>query len=198
MPGPSRSGLWYCWPFSLSLGSVPRFRPRRGGFDISRHPAVEDLAVAGRGATLKLKFSKTRQAAHQGLLIPLAMATSLPCPVALAHELVGRARRLALPPFSPLFAAIAQGSHAASSLSQSQARSFLRSCLTQLGLPPTAFSFHSFRRGGCSFAFRQGAAESDLALHGDWRSDAVRSYYPAFEARSRVANLLATAPLPTN
>ena len=107
---------------------------------------------------------------------------------------LARGKRLALAPTSPLFAAFEPGRSGPISLSQSQARSFLRTCLTHLNLPPTAFSFHSFRRGGCSFAFQQGATESDLALHGDWRSDAVRGYYPAFDARSWVADLLATAP----
>ena len=50
--------------------------------------------------------------------------------------------------------------------------------------------------GGCTFAFQQGAVESDLALHGDWRSSAVRAYYPADGARLRVASLLSGNPPP--
>ena len=48
--------------------------------------------------------------------------------------------------------------------------------------------------GGCSLAFERGAAEPDLALHGDWRSSAIRAYYPNFSARLRVAETLAASP----
>ena len=54
--------------------------------------------------------------------------------------------------------------------------------------------------GVCTLAFERGAAEPDLALHGDWRSSAIRAYYPALAARSRVALALAqhTSVTPSN
>ena len=176
------------------LGSlVP---PSSQGFDTSRFPTMGDLLLTGGGASLRLKFSKTRQGADGGYWVPLLPSTHPPCPVACAQALVKRARHLGLPPTCPLFAGITPGGTRVSPLNQTQARGFLRGALAVLGLPPTSFSFHSFRRGGCTLAAERGATEADLALHGDWRSEAIRDYYPAASARARVAATLA-GPSPT-
>ncbi|XP_077977557.1 uncharacterized protein LOC144433121 [Glandiceps talaboti] len=45
-----------------------------------------------------------------------------------------------------------------------------------VGLPPRSYSGHSFRRGGCSFAFHCSVPPEMLRLHGDWASDAFRRY----------------------
>ena len=168
--------------------------PGAGSFDPSRHPTVADLFTGDGGAFLRIKYSKTRQAADGGFCVPLLPSSELPCPVALAGELLQWAAARALPPRAPLFAASAASAVFPAPLTQPQARVFLASCLARVGVAPSAFSFHSFRRGGCSFAFARGALESDLALHGDWRSEAVRSYYPAGLARARVAQVLAGPP----
>ena len=170
--------------------------PAAGAFDISRWPTVGDVARVGEGALLRLKYSKTRQGADGGFQVPLRVACRLPCPVAVVTSLLDRAARLRLPFSAPLFAREGGGGGGAQalvSLTQPQARALLARGLGLLGLPPTAFSFHSFRRGGCSFAFAQGAVESDLAQHGDWRSAAIREYYPPLLARARVADALARA-----
>ena len=121
---------------------------KSSGFDTSRHPTVADLVLVGRGGELRLKFSKTRQAAHEGFLVPFFRTVSLPCLVGAAGELLHRARRMALGPSAPLFAAGGPKGTPPCSLTQTQARGFLRACLNVLGLPTNAFSFHSFRRGG--------------------------------------------------
>ena len=169
-----------------------------GLFDGSRYPSLADLSVGQGRADLRIKFSKTRQAADGGFWAPLLPAAELPCPVGLARCLRERASRESFPSASPLFAAPGSGGGSPVSLTQTQARVFLKRCLMALQLPPDQYSFHSFRRGGCSFAFDKGAAESDLALHGDWRSSAVRAYYPAEGARLRVAGLLSGNPVLAN
>ena len=153
-------------------------------FDGTRFPALEDLRVREGGATLRIKYSKTRQAAQGGFLVPLAPSAELPCPVAEAVALLTQARRFGWGPQAPLFSGRGAGGGRPLSLTQRQARAFLRICLGGLGLSQAAYSFHSFRRGGCTLAFERGAAEPDLALHGDWRSSAIRAYYPALAARS--------------
>ena len=99
-----------------------------------------DISVEGGAASLRLKYSKTRQSADGGFTVPLRVAGVLPCPVSVARALLDRACALRVP--------LGRG-------------------LQALGLPSRAFSFHSFRRGGCSFAFQQGATEADLARQGD-------------------------------
>ena len=161
--------------------------PSAGAFNSSRWPTLADLTVGGEWATLQLKYSKTRQAADGGFLVPLRVSQALPCPVRLARRLLRRAKHLGLPLSAPLFTGgEGRGEHLGAFLVQPQARELLKRGLVALGLAPTAFSFHSFRRGGCSLAFERGAVESDLALHGDWRSAAIRDYYPARLARQIV------------
>ena len=188
---PFRALVLFAFFTFARLGSL--LPVRGGGFDSSRFPTLGDLVRGRGGFALRLKHSKTRQQADGGFLVPLFPARHLPCPVAAALRLRGAARGMGAGPASPLFASRPGGASGVVSLVQPQARGMLGICLAALGLPRTAFSFHSFRRGGCSFAFEQGALESDLALHGDWRSDAIRAYYPAQEARARVARVLAVS-----
>ena len=164
-------------------------------FDSSRFPVLRDLWVQGGVAYLRIKYSKTRQAAGGGFVVPLVRSSVLPCPVAMAEALLARAAVRRAPPTSPLFACWRGVGTQPLSLSQRAARSFLALTLKALGQPPSQFTFHSFRRGGCTHAFAGGALESDLALHGDWSSDAIRRYYPRSLAQLRVADILASTPL---
>ena len=164
---------------------------RASPFDTSRFPTVGDVSVGQGRAALHIKFSKTRQGADGGFWAPFLPADTLPCPVRTARMVLDRARREGWHSLAPLFAADSVRGRPPLPMLQGQARGFLRHCLTIMGLPARSYTFHSFRRGGCSFAYMQGAVEADLALHGDWSSEAVRSYYPADAARMRVASLLA-------
>ena len=167
-------------------------------FDPSRYPVLADLGVGSGRAQLRIKFSKTRQHADGGFSVPFLPSESLPCPVSAARRLLHRAALVAAPSGAPLFARFAGSDAPLLSMSQHKARSFLRTTLLVLGRSPSEFSFHSFRRGGCTHAFAGGALESDLALHGDWKSEAIRGYYPRGLAQLRVAQVLARAsPSPT-
>ena len=75
-------------------------------------------------------------------------------------------------------------------LTMRAAREWLAFCLRVLGAGHLGLTFHSFRRGACSLAFAAGAETGDLKQHGGWRSDTVRGYFPAVEARRRVARRL--------
>jgi hypothetical protein len=52
----------------------------------------------------------------------------------------------------------------------------LRYCLRKIGLDPSKFSGHSFRRGGATFAHRMGVPPLLIKLMGDWSSDAYMAY----------------------
>ena len=166
--------------------------PTGRAFESSRWPTLADLVFNGDGASLRLKYSKTRQGADGGRWIPFRASHTSPCPLAIARRLLQGSLQAGAPLSAPLFALRSTTGSTVTVLTQAQARRFLATTLGALGLPTRAFTFHSFRRGGCSHAFAQGAAESDLALHGDWRSAAVREYYPAGLARQRVAISLAS------
>jgi len=52
----------------------------------------------------------------------------------------------------------------------------LRFCLEKVGVDPSRFSGHSFRRGGATFAHRMGVSPLLIKLMGDWSSDAYMAY----------------------
>ena len=52
----------------------------------------------------------------------------------------------------------------------------LRSCLRKIGVNPSEFSGHSFRRDGATFAHRMGVPPLIIKLMGDWSSDAYMTY----------------------
>ena len=52
----------------------------------------------------------------------------------------------------------------------------LKSSLSHAGYPADQFSGHSFRRGGCTFAFQIGIPASLIKLRGDWHSNCYEQY----------------------
>ena len=52
----------------------------------------------------------------------------------------------------------------------------LRQCVEKVGLNPSLYSTHSFRRGGASLAFRAKIPADKIKLLGDWKSDCYRKY----------------------
>ena len=67
----------------------------------------------------------------------------------------------------------------------------LRLCLRKLGLNPSCYSGHSFRRGGASFALQCGIPAEWIRLQGDWSSDAYQRYLdPSFDLRRRLATVM--------
>jgi hypothetical protein len=64
--------------------------------------------------------------------------------------------------------------------------------LTALGLDPSLYSLHSFRRGGATAAYQGGVDVLDIKRHGTWSSDAFWKYITApIVAQSPVAKALA-------
>ena len=52
----------------------------------------------------------------------------------------------------------------------------LRYCLRSIGLDPSVYAGHSFRRGGASLAYQAGLPVQAIKLLGNWKSDAVLLY----------------------
>ena len=177
-----------------SLARLSSLVPLSGlSFDGTRIPLRRDLRLQGETARLYIKWGKAAQEPEQGYWVPLrATRQFFCCPVRLLRSLVGAGTgvRQDVPLFS--FPSRVRGT-ADLHLTQESARRWLRRLLAKLGLATDSYTFHSFRRGGCTLAFVQGAATTDVQQLGGWRSRAVDSYLPLFEARDRAARLLATA-----
>ena len=52
----------------------------------------------------------------------------------------------------------------------------LEMCVTEAGLTPADYSWHSFRRGAAVFAFDLGLQDSAVQLLGDWSSSSFKDY----------------------
>ena len=71
----------------------------------------------------------------------------------------------------------------------------LRYCLSKIGVDPSMFSGHSFRRGGATFAHRMDVPPLLIKLMGDWSSDAYMAYveHATTEDLARLPRALAKA-----
>ena len=184
-------GLLFAVLASVIFSSMARLSsllPKQGErFDSTRLPTWGDLVRDGMGWRLKIKWAKAHQGADQAFEVPLLpVKGSAACPVANLARLscVVRSPELSDPLFG--FPGSVQGS-GARVLTMRVAREWLKVLLARLGLQDCGYTFHSFRRGACTRAFRRGAKVADIQLLGGWRSDAVRAYLPLDEARRRAA-----------
>ena len=156
------------------------------GFDVSRHPTLADCRREEWGYSFQVKFAKAHQRPEQAFWVPLLpRPRSAACPVSALARLVSGGRGGGS---VPLFRV------GGTPLSTQVARRWLRVTLSALGLDPSAFTFHSFRRGACAAAFEKGAQLDDLKELGGWRSSAVGLYRPAAAARLRAARALTGRP----
>ena len=52
----------------------------------------------------------------------------------------------------------------------------LKKLIDKIGLDSNLYSTHSFRRGGCTFAFKSKVPIDLMKSHGDWKSDCYQKY----------------------
>ena len=183
-----------------SMARISSLLPARvADFDQTRLPVLGDLVeTQGHTLQLRLKWAKNLQEADGAFWVPLVNRTELAvCPVWHAK---GLRRRLAnLPAHSPLFSFPANGGAGritrgtVACFTMRVARQWLGVLLGAIGRGNEGFTFHSLRRGACTLAFRNGADEAALRALGGWRSEAVRGYYDARDARNRAAAALSGA-----
>lgn len=130
--------------------------------------------------TLKVRKTKTIQFGERILSIPYCANPGQPlCPVTALFQLFTISAK---PDSSPLFSFRGAG-NTWSCWTQDSFVTRLRKMLTAIGLDASAYSGHSFRRGGASLGFKLGLSISEIKKRGDWQSDAVESYIVLNEAQ---------------
>ena len=136
-------------------------------------------------ASLRIFATKTIQFAQRSLIIPLPVVPgSILCPVTALNTHLN----LKQVPASALFFSIrARGSQTCQAITYSQFSHFLARSLTAIGADSSAFSPHSFRRGGATFTFDCGLPPELIKLHRDWRSDAYLVYLEMTNHQKRAA-----------
>ena len=117
-------------------------------------------------------WSKTNQFGARVHSVPVSpIHNSVLCPVLAYSNML---RQVPAPNDSLAF--VTRVDQALVPVSYSRFQCFFRSCLAKIGLPASKYSSHSMRRGGASHAFRVGVPGELIQLHGDWKSDAYKSY----------------------
>lgn len=118
---------------------------------------------------VSMAWSKTNQFGQKVLKIPLLpIPDSILCPIT-AYLNMCKAIRADCD--APLFS-LPKGKCITYFVFQTQ----LRYLINKIGLNPTEFSTHSFRRGGTTFAFQSGVPTALIKAHGDWKSDCFQKY----------------------
>ena len=162
--------------------------PSTEKFDPQKHLCRADVQFHPSGVILLVRWSKTIQFRQRTVQIPLPHIAKSPfCPssaLLICFRMVPTAVG-----HSPLFCypsptGVKPITHAAFT-------SYLRQCLKKLGIDPSLYSGHSFRRGGTSFALQCGLPADLIKLQGDWSSNAYQRYIdPSLSLRQQVASTL--------
>lgn len=142
---------------------------------------LSDLGFSCNGtvAVITVRHSKTIQFGQRILKLHLQGSTSLNQtsvldPVSALKRSISRfpdAADTALPLFSYV-----RKNGSLSCLTYNSFVTCLKEHLRKAGYDPNVYSGHSFRRGGCTFAFQLGISPSLIKLRGDWRSNAYERY----------------------
>lgn len=128
--------------------------------------------VVFHGNSLLVMFltSKTNQTGATPHLVPLMPILGSPlCPVSSVLKMCAT---IPAPPEAPLFMLPGGTRH----VNYSQLSKFIKDAVAAIGLDPSAYSSHSYRRGGASYAFSLKIPGELIKAQGAWRSDAYLCY----------------------
>ena len=146
--------------------------PAVKSFDSKKHLCRGDILFNEDGLIILLKWSKTNQFGERKLSVPLVSMKDSPlCPVEAIKNLVNN---IPAGPEKPAFLLNVKGKFV--TMTHRLFTKKLRDLLKLCNYIPEAYSGHSFRRGGASWAFRAGVPAELIKLHGDWASDAYLKY----------------------
>ena len=129
----------------------------------------QDVLDKGDFLIVKFRWTKTIQKGERILEIPLVQnSDSVLCPVK-AYRLMCKA--IPATADSPLFM---MRDNKVVYYRHFQAK--LKLCIQSIGLNPTNFTTHSFRRGFATLLFKAKTPADKIQLMGDWKSDAYKKY----------------------
>ncbi|XP_071099429.1 uncharacterized protein [Haliotis cracherodii] len=133
-------------------------------------------------AMITVRHTKTIQFGQRVLKLPLArVPDSVLCPVKALEHLLSQYSEELQHSNAPLFSYVDR-SGVLKSLTYKSFVKTLKYYLDKCGYDSGAYSGHSFRRGGCSYAFDIGIPPLLIKLRGDWRSNAYERYVTVYDA----------------
>ena len=144
----------------------------QSAFQPLRNLTRGDVTIASPGISVLLKWTKTLQASRDRRHIPLAaIPGSILCPL---QAVLDMHHLYPVPNTAPMFSYMSHGKVII--ITQTQARKVLSMALTSIGLNPSNYGFHTFRRSGASLAFSLNIPIQYIKAQGTWQSDAVWQY----------------------
>jgi hypothetical protein len=157
---------------------------------------LKDVHLDSDGLSMKLtvRHSKTIQFGQRRLVIPFhPVPNSELCPVKAMSAVMSRMADLRPSPDQAPFS-YQDCNGRIQSLTHSTFVRILKDRLGTCGLPAAAFSGHSFRRRGCTYAFSLGVPSLLIKLRGDGRSNAYERYISlSVEQHSSIAKILSVS-----
>ena len=150
------------------LGSI---LPSSGSTPTDKFLTRDRINFCQEGLLVTLIHTKTIQFGERRLHIPLLRIPSVLCPVAAFRATYG-AKPASLQ--GPAFVYIHK--QKIKWLTASVFVRTIRGILAAGGQDASAFTGHSFRRGGATWAFRSGMPGELIQICGDWASDAYKTY----------------------
>lgn len=147
--------------------------------DVSSDQALlmKDILISQDGGSLfiTVRHTKTIQFGQRTLTIPFFKSPdSLLCPLQAIIGMLSGMKNIQPDRNQPLFSYV--GNKGLCYLNHSEFIKLLKQCLSKCGLDKDLYSGHSFRRGGCTYAFSLGLSPLLIKLRGDWRSNAYERY----------------------
>lgn len=143
-----------------------------GSFKLNKHLSRGQVQVFDDKLIVTFCWTKTIQSGERKLLIPVCnIPGSVLCPVKAFKQMC-----LLIPGSTsdPAFCVCRKNKNVPITYNQFQSK--LRKLINIIGLDPKAYSSHSFRRGGASWAFKSKVSSNLIQMHGDWQSDAYKLY----------------------
>ena len=156
-------------------------------FDSLKHLCRDDVKFEKGVVLIYYKWSKTNQNCNKVSWVPI-------CPVNderfnIVMYLDKLFSIVKVPANASLFSFDKKNFHSRHSLVN-----LLDLCVLKAELPPSDYSWHSFRRGSAVFAFELGLADSAVQLLGDWASSAFKTYLEfSFSKKVSVARDIASS-----
>ena len=153
------------------------------------HMGLRRRDVVAIGDTIFITFKRTKTIRFGGrrLRVPLASNGTNICPVSALNHMIIPAHSKGGLFFLPC-------QRDAMPLSQETFLRHIRRMLAKAAIPdPDAFTCHSFRRGGASWAFRAGLPGELIQLFGDCSSYCYKLYLDSNEHKWEFANRIATS-----
>ena len=156
-------------------------------FDSSKHLCRRDVLSSDNLILVSLKWSKTNQLGDRQHFVPLlTMHQSALCPVKAFNNLI---RLVPGNPQDPLFCM--RKDKKLVPLTYKVMQDKLKYLIGVSGRVPQAYSSHSLRRGGATFAAAAGVPRHCIQQVGDWKSDAVDQYlHSHLQSRVQAAQLM--------